>query len=108
MFRDPNRQRLIRGTILQALYLNAFGVDAPVNIHDPYAMPRGVLARVMELSHVLPARSEMNAAVRYLQEKGYVRAEWDEDGEFRVVRLTEKGIDLVEGSIRDAGVLLPR
>jgi DNA-binding PadR family transcriptional regulator len=46
--------------------------------------------------------------VRYLQEKGYVRAEWDEDGEFRVVRLTEKGIDLVEGSIRDAGVLLPR
>lgn len=108
MFRDPNRQRLIRGTILQALYLNAFGVDAPVNIHDPYAMPRGVLARVMELSHVIPARSEMNAAVRYLQQKGYVEAVWDEDGEFTLVRLTTQGMDLVEGNLKDPGVLLPR
>jgi hypothetical protein len=108
MFRDPNRPKLIRGAVLQVLYLHAMGTESPLNVADPYAMPRGVLVRALEYSHILPARPELNAAVRYLQEKGYVRAEWDENGEFRVVRLTEKGIDLVEGSIRDAGVLLPR
>ncbi len=108
MFRDPNRQKLVRGAVLQVLYLHAMGTESPLNVADPYAMPRGVLVRTLEYSHILPARAELNAAVRYLQEKGYVRAEWDEDGEFRVIRLTEKGIDLVEGSIRDPGVLLPR
>ena len=108
MLRDPNRQRLVRGTIIQALYINAMGTDPPVHVQDPYAMPRGVLARVLELSHVLPARAELNAAIRYLEAKGYVAAEWDEDGDFQVARLTERGIDLAEGSIQDPGVLLPR
>ncbi|UZX15010.1 hypothetical protein KQ693_10320 [Thermus sp. PS18] len=108
MLRDPNRQRLVRGTILQALYINAMGADPPVNVQDPYAMPRGVLARVLELSHLLPSRSEMNAAVRYLQQKGYVEAAWDEEGEFTLVRLTGAGMDLVEGTTRDPGVLFPR
>lgn len=50
----------------------------------------------------------MNAAVRYLQQKGYVEAVWDEDGEFTLVRLTTQGMDLVEGNLKDPGVLLPR
>ncbi len=108
MIRDPNRPKIIRGAVLQVLYLHAMGTEAPLNVADPYAMPRGVLVRTLEYSRILPARPELNAAVRYLQSKGYLQAEWDEDGEIKVVRLTERGIDLVEGSINDPGVIVPR
>lgn len=66
-----------------------------------------MLARILEMGGLLPSRSELNAVVRYLTEKGYLEATWDE-GEFQVVRLTTRGIDLVEGSVKDDGVLLPR
>lgn len=109
MFRrgDPMRLKLLRGAVMRALYVAVMASEEPINPEDPFTLPRGVLARILEMGGLLPSRSELNAAVRYLTEKGYLEATWDE-GEFRKVRLTTRGIDLVEGSLKDDGVLLPR
>jgi hypothetical protein len=110
MFRrgDPVKQKLLRGAVMRALYVAVMASESPIHAEDPMTLPRGVLARVLELQGLLPARSELNAVVRYLAEKGYLEAAWDDEGEFIRVRLTTRGIDLVEGTLRDDGVLLPR
>lgn len=109
MFRrgDPLRPKLLRGAVVQALYVAVITPEEPLNAADPFTLPRGVVARILEMGGFLPSRAELNAAVRYLDEKGYVEATWEE-GEWTRIRLTTKGIDLVEGSLQDAGVILPR
>ncbi|WP_243092558.1 hypothetical protein [Thermus hydrothermalis] len=110
MFRraDPLKHKLLRGAVMRTVYLAVMGSETPINAEDPMTLPRGVLARILELNGLLPVRSELNAAVRYLSEKGYLEAAYDEEGEFTRVRLTTRGIDLVEGTLRDEGILLPR
>ncbi|MEN2983250.1 MAG: hypothetical protein ABDH20_12405 [Thermus sp.] len=104
---DPMRLKLLRGAVMRALYVAVMAPEEPINAEDPFTLPRGVLARILEMGGLLPSRPELNAAVRYLSEKGYLEASWEE-GEFTRVRLTTRGIDLVEGTLRDEGVLLPR
>lgn len=107
MFRDTIRPKLLRGAVMQALYVAVLATEEPLNAADPFTLPRGVVARILEMGGLLPSRSELNAAVRYLDEKGYVEATWEE-GDWTRIRLTTRGIDLVEGSVQDAGVILPR
>lgn len=107
MFRksDPLRLKILRGVILNLLYMAANG--EALNPDDPMTMSRDVLVLTMEQLKVLPPTADLYAAVRYLEAKGYVRTGWVPDGTggFSSVELLPAGIDLVERSTSDPGVI---
>lgn len=101
---NPRRAALIRGRILELVYLAAMG-DA-LNPDDPYSMSKGVLVAALEQLNELPAENDLHAALRYCAEKGYLDVAWRKDGSgsFDSIRLTTAGIDLYEGTTSDRGV----
>lgn len=109
MFRrsDPRRQQINRGVLINLLYVA--GMGEALNPDDPFAAERGVLVAVLEQTKRLPSETDLNNAVRYLEEREYVQVRWSKDhsGAFEYVRLISKGIDLAEGTVRDAGVIVP-
>lgn len=98
-------QKLLRGNILNIIYM-AWQGEA-LNPDDPLACGKSVLVATMENLKILPSNQELKAGLRYLEAKGYVDVEWLQDGTggFESVRLTAKGIDLVEGTLKDDGVM---
>ncbi len=104
---DPRRARAIRGTILHLIWLAGNGES--LNPDDPFSISRGVLTTALEQMRQLPNGIDLNSAARYCEEKKYLECEWLKDGssEFENLRLTATGIDLVEGTINDPGVLIP-
>jgi hypothetical protein len=104
---DPRRARFLRGTILQLVYLAGNGDS--LNPDDPFAMSRGVLTTALDQLRQLPSAVDMNNAVRYLDEKGYLEVVWErgDTGAFESIKLVATGIDIVEGTISDPGVSIP-
>lgn len=107
MFRrsDPTRLRYLRGNILYLANLAAQG--EALNPDDPMSMGKTVLCQTMENLKVLPSNEDLRGALRYLEAKRYIAVKWARDGsgDWDHLTLMPGGIDLVEGSITDAGVL---
>lgn len=106
--RDPRHRRMMRGQILQLIYM-AWQTGA-LPPEDPQCMSRNILVMTLEELKLLPSSEHLRADLHYLEGKGYLDAEWRRDGsgDFDWVRLTEKGVDVVEESATDPGVTLPR
>jgi hypothetical protein len=105
---DPARPRTVRGNVLWLMYMAMHG--DPLNPDDPAVMGRQLLVQTLEHLKMLPATAELNNAIRYLEAKGYVDAEWENDGtgDLKSVRLLPTGMDLVELSTTDPGVTFVR
>ncbi|GEM48822.1 hypothetical protein [Deinococcus cellulosilyticus] len=105
---NPTHLKIGRGLILRLIYLaannNALNPDAPTT------MNKTILVMSMEDLQMLPSENDLRSNIRYLEEKGYVTADWlhDGSGDFKWVKLEPSGTDLVEGSISDPGVLFQR
>ncbi len=104
---DPRKTRLVRGIILQLVWLAANGES--LNPANPYEIARGVLERALDEMRSHPGASEMDNALRYLEGREYIRVQWHptERGVWEAVTLTTNGIDVVEGTTPDAGVTVP-
>lgn len=105
---DPMRRRALRALILEVAHLAA--AAEATNPDDPYTLSRNVLVQTLENAGALPANEELRSAVRYLEEKGAVKARWrlDGSGEFDSFRLLALGIDLAEGTASDPGITFAR
>ncbi|NJK42975.1 MAG: hypothetical protein HC933_00755 [Pleurocapsa sp. SU_196_0] len=104
--KDPRRLRAVRGVILQLIWVAGNGES--LNPSDPFAISRGVLLTALEQMRQLPGETDLTNAVRYCEERGYLEVTWSADrSEFESLRLTTNGIDLVEGTTTDAGVIVP-
>lgn len=107
MFRktDPLRLKILRGVILNLLYMAAQG--EALNPDDPMSMSRDVLTLTMEQLKSLPSSEDLHSSLRYLDAKRYVEVDWSHDGSgrFNTVRLLPTGMDLVERSVSDPGVV---
>lgn len=105
--KDPRRARAIRGVILHLIWLAGNGDS--LNPDDPFSISRGVLVAALTEMRQLPNANDLAGAVRYCEEKGYLEVSWAKDGsgDFESLRLTVRGIDVVEGTSADAGVTVP-
>jgi hypothetical protein len=105
--KDPRRARVVRGTVLYLIWLAGNGDS--LNPNDPFSMNRNVLTLALEEMRQLPHLNDLTSAIRYCEEKGYLEVVWlkDTSGDFESVRLTVQGVDLVEATSTDAGVMLP-
>lgn len=105
---DPNRAKVLRGLIMKLLYLAE--QSEPINPDDPTLLSYDVITMSLEHQGARPSDDELNALMRYLEGKLYVRVQWLEDGSGRwdAVRILPSGIDLVEQSIVDRGVQFSR
>ena len=101
---DPNRLKVFRGVLMNLVYTSAQGES--LNVDDPDTISADMLVSALEMLSSRPADGELTSAVRYLEQKEYLKVEWlyDGSGAFRSVKLLAKGMDLVERSIVDAGV----
>lgn len=106
---DPRKTRAVRGIILQLMWWAANG-EGSLNPANPYQIARGVLERALDEMRSHPGVNEMDNALRYLEGKGYVEIQWSptERGAWEAVTLTTSGIDVVEGTLPDAGVTVSR
>lgn len=71
--------------------------------------PSPTTARVLEtgmLSSLLVTNPDISAYVDYLIDRGYVEEINNEEYRLKYYKLTSRGIDLLEGTICDAGVIL--
>ena len=102
---DPNRLRVFRGVLMNLIYTSAQGES--LNVDDPDTISADMLVSALEMLSSRPADDELRNATRYLEQKEYVKVAWryDGSGDFNSVKLLAKGMDLVERSIEDAGVL---
>lgn len=103
---DPARLRLMRGVILQAIYMAS--MSEALNPDDPDTIGRTVLVITLEQLAALPTEPELHGCLRYLESKGYLSVAWSHDGtgSFERATITSAGKDLVEHTTRDAGVTL--
>jgi hypothetical protein len=106
---DSRRARMIRGVVLQLLYLAGNG--EALNASDPFCMNYGILVSALQEMRQLPPLLDLGNAVRYLEERKYIEVVWakgvERSGEWEAVRLTTTGIDLVEATTTDPGVIVP-
>lgn len=102
---DPNRLRIFRGVLMTLLYTATQG-DI-VNVDDPNAVSADVLLSSLETLSARPGDDELRNAANYLEQKGYIKVAWLRDGSsmFGSVRLQAAGMDLVERTSVDAGVM---
>lgn len=105
--RNSNKRiTALRGRILELIYWAA--MDGSHNPDDPYVVSAGILTTSLEQLGELPGTQDLHAAVRYLEEKQYLDAEFLKDGTGNLfsVRLKPSGIDLYEGNAEDKGVYI--
>lgn len=102
---DPNRLRIFRGVLMTLLYTATQG--EATNPDDPNVVSADVLVASLEALSARPVDDELRSAVNYLEMKKYLEIEWLHDGTgmFRSVRLSALGMDLVERTVTDGGVL---
>ena len=100
---EATRRKILRGAVVMALY---------------EAKGSPLLAQTLEyaLEKVIPsAETDMASCVNYLLDRGYVKIcqEREPDGarpmpHALLLRITDKGQDLCEGTIRDPGTIFPK
>ena len=98
--------RIIRGRTLLMLYVGQ-GVEGRLTYTDE------TLLKVLHGSgYPDVALAQFHGFLNYLKEKGYVETVVREDELSRIatheVKLAPLGVDLVEGSITDPGVVIPQ
>ena len=100
---EATRRKILRGVVAMALY---------------EAQGSPLLAQTLEyaLEQIVPgAESDMAPCVNYLLDRGYVKiCQECEPGGARpmphalLLRITDRGQDLCEGTIRDPGIIFPK
>jgi hypothetical protein len=105
--KDPRRAKTIRGVVMHLIWLAGNGES--LNPDDPFSISRGVLVAALIEMRQMPNSSDLASAVRYCEEKKYLEVIWHKDGsgDFESLRLTVQGIDVVENTTIDAGVIIP-
>ena len=88
------QNKAIRGHIL---FLLSISPTAPV--------PQSVLESNM-ITSMLVSNPDIAVYLDYLMDRGYIKRIESQTQKMVAYKLTSKGIDLMEGTIKDAGVLL--
>lgn len=102
---DPIQNRIRRAAILRLIYMAWQGEATPPD--DPMTLNATVLTATMEQLRMLPSDAQLRTDLQYLEGKAALKVEWSKDGSggFEWVRLTPSGVDLVEGTTSDPGIL---
>lgn len=92
---DATETRLQRGLVAQAL-------------HAQYPHPLTELALEHQVQQIILDRAHLDRALAYLEEKGFVKRTETRiaNRTIRAYQLTAAGVDLVDTTIRDAGIEL--
>lgn len=92
---EVQRNRQVRGQILMTLELS-----------HPMATPQASVASAL-ISALMIQSPDITPYVDYLEDRGYIRVFRVPDavgGEMVALKLTSKGVDLLEETVEDAGV----